>query len=1279
MPSKYQQITGFFLVKVALCLLIAASANAWQYEPEYGFPLTKDYWTNDHGGGKINYGIAHDRWDNRFFANQAGVLKFDGAHWMLLPATGQPGFTICLTVDQKNQVWAIQSNTVGYYSITPTGGYAYIDMSETVKALPGSDTFGEYRRLLCDDAYVYLITASKVLQWDGTSWISHAFESEAPIFPSILNGSLYIHSIGEGLYRRVGTRFVKISKDSEATTSGIIRILSDTEKGLLCATVSNGLVYYKEGTFSRFPTQIDSLLENATIKSAAIHSEDTIALGTQSNGLFILDQTGRIIVHIKQSNASISALDFDSTGGIWLAQTDRITHIPNLPISLYLTRKVDHIARHKNKLYLATINTLEALEWENSSGPNLEIKNLKRNHKPTSMISIGDEMIFGGLNSFNILKADGTIDQISHDLQVINFHQSRKDPSILYMTDNRKVNRIQKVDDQWRMLDALPEPYGYYLTLNELADGSVLATSTSNPVRQIIWPEDESEEIQIRTWTEEYGLPDEFLWSYFLQSGDTRILITNQGLYRYDPDERYFEFDPVLGEDLGTDRGALEYSHLAEGDGWAIWLHKVGAAQNIGFAGILRIRNDRLTWEQLQLPLIHNLGRIESILHEKKEDREFLWLGGKQALYRYDLDKIDNPSNWSVRFTSVKDADTDNVFYAGAGAIPDKNEWNYNDKSIHFEFAVSPCAFGYIRYQSRLVGFDTDWSLESPNNFRKYTNLREGNYRLEIRALDEFNRSSKVSSFTFTILPPWHRTVYAYFVYIGVTATICVLLLRWQLSRLRKRNLELTEAHRIKQDFLASMSHEIRNPLNGILGIASMMHEDELESGKPSERINHLYSCASHLHQLLGQALDYSSLESGKLEVHPVSFDPLSLVADVVAMHRSFTRDKKLKLELDLPEIDKQWVGDPVLLRQILINLVSNAIKFTEFGTVWIRLSYLIEGDSVAAKFEVEDTGSGIPSDRHEYIFEEFTRIPQSGENQPSGTGLGLAIASRLTNTIGGTLELDPSYTHGARFTLKIRAQLGNHIQKHEAAPKNRCDLPLKNKKVLLADDMDFNRFSSKELLERFGAKVELAVNGLEALEQLQQTDFDLAILDIHMPKLSGNEVVKDYLSKNPKQPPLLIALSAYVSSEMSANCLENGFDNFIEKPLEPNKLKTVLIERNFNTASQSTDSTSLLDYLANNDPKAAQALQQRYQKSILDELGQLRYAIQSHSKVTIKNSIHKLKGLSSMQRDERINELLDQLSEIQANHSMTELIELCDQIEAQLNQQSGEPKHSNA
>ncbi|WP_269522446.1 hybrid sensor histidine kinase/response regulator [Coraliomargarita parva] len=1278
--------TGLFLIQ---------PLTAWVHDKESGKPLQRSYGPEAHGGRGLCYEIEANSEGKLFVANEAGLLEFDGTEWTRMVPTGYNELVSSLAIDGDQRIWICGFDSVGFYESTENGSYVYVDMTPSVRALPLGDDLSQFWDIQSDGRNIYLSTSYYLLRWDGNAWLYWHFNTDQRILPNLVDNELYLHSRGEGIFRLEEDRMVLFAEPSEAYSSGFISMMRATDGRLIAISTRDGIFHYEDGRFTPWHTEVDSIMEGRLTYCGLLTSDNLLILSIEGSGLFIIDEQGRCVTQIPSDSSWTQNIMEDRHGGIWFAQTSQVAYVPFSSVTEFpVTDQIDDVVRHQGQLYLSTRNSTLKLSPKSGAGEMAELHRVDPVTAGYDMLSTGDTLMHGGSRSLTIMDSKTDLQTQPHPRQVFGFAPSLKNPDLVYISDIPRISRLQKHEGKWEIESTHEEFHEMALSMVELPDGSLLVTTFKGGVQRVVWPSPGSgqgAQLQIESLGASNGLIEKFEWAYCLESEGHYLLISNLGAYRLLTETMRFIQDPALGHDLGTDGFRLEYCQRADGDGWIVWRPTPSHPQAKGELGILRIRNDRLSWEPLQLPALKELGNIESIYHEFKNGREILWLGGLKKLLRYELGNRMTFAPVESTLSSVSETQEGIVYYGGAAPPPRENIWTYPQQSLRIRFAALPHPLQVDGFQTKLKGFEVDWSEATALNFKEYTNLREGHYTFEVRAMDELGRVGPVAAYPFRILPPWYRTLYAYIGAALLLVLLVILLARWWTLRLRKRNeelelivnqrtielekqnIELVKANSIKQDFLASMSHEIRNPLNGILGIAQLLKESSKRPQEDSERINHLNACASHLHQLLGQVLDYSSLEAGKLQVRQQPFNVAELLSDVTGMHRSLAQKKNIQLHLDSPEVPRLWIGDAVLIRQILINLVSNAIKYTPEGSVWIRLTTQERDSKIHAVFSVEDTGPGIPPDKHHFIFQDFTRLNKPGESMIAGTGLGLAIASEMSELMGGRLDLDSAYQSGARFVLELDFQTGEPVaiaSRSKAAPSKQS---LRGRCVLVADDMDFNRYLSRKILEKLGAEVHEAEDGEQALSLLGQRHYDLAVLDINMPKRNGADVVRTFLQSDPASPPYFVALSAHVTNDMEHMCLDAGYSHFLEKPLQPEKLIQVLANTQLLQVSSERPAidSSLLDYLANQNPAARAQLQERFNSSFLNELSRLRNFLNQGETESIRESIHKLKGLMNIQRNPKLIALMEKLSDFvkKAPDAPKGAIRICDAIEAEIRQ----------
>jgi signal transduction histidine kinase/ligand-binding sensor domain-containing protein/ActR/RegA family two-component response regulator len=470
------------------------------------------------------------------------------------------------------------------------------------------------------------------------------------------------------------------------------------------------------------------------------------------------------------------------------------------------------------------------------------------------------------------------------------------------------------------------------------------------------------------------------------------------------------------------------------------------------------------------------------------------------------------------------------------------------------------------RYRFRLSDYDPDWVDQGSRGERIFSALSPGHYVLEVQGANADGVWSPIRRVEILVQAPWWQRWWALACYVIALATLfwwAAYLYRLRLKRrhdyqmIAQKREVAEQASQAKSRFLANLGHEVRTPMTGVLGMSELLLSTSLDTNQQGQ-VQSIRRAGEHLLRLVNDALDLARIEAGRLELDVVDFDLVALVDEVAALMRSLADRKGLTLRVDMtPDVQGGWHGDPTRIRQILLNLLGNAVKFTESGEVALSIEAAMPH---GLRLVVSDTGPGLDAEQQQRLFRRFEQAEGARTaSRYGGSGLGLAICEELALAMGGGIELHSELGEGTRFTVRLplgratTVSAPTHLRHQEEGMRTTCDVLLVEDDVIVADVL-------AGMLQALGHRVTHAGHALAALTEIATGSFDIALFDLDLPGMDGLTLARHLRAQGWRTP--MIAISARADSGAEPDAKEAGFDAFLRKPLTGDALGDALHDR---------------------------------------------------------------------------------------------------------------------
>lgn len=1145
------------LIILSFGLAARSLFGAWA-DNSTGGPLLEVFTGKELRSDEIKWSVLQDKLGRLFVAGNR-LLVFDGLSWRSYPV-GSTYALRALAFGDDGRLWTGAINEVGYFEEGSLGDFKYHSL---IPRLPKEQQLvGDVWGCAQIGRSVYFVCRDKVLRWNGASFQNLPFNGKSRLFPIKLGDEYWFHHLETGLYRLTEAG-PQLEISAEQLPAAAILGLSRDEGGLLLAS---GTGLYRPGNPPRRISneELSQYITTNRLASFSPLSDGNYAIGTLTGGMVLTNKAGarlRIFdVEDGLPNRGIFSIQPDPNGHVWCATPSGIFNLAGSghasvfnPLNGLKGRITALLRTPDSRLIALTLEGVFQLEETPSDGGRFkqlpQLTGFYNHLLPTAngllLSRHGGMDFFDGSALHPVFAFTGN--------SVFFAAPARNDTKTFYLSEGSGLSR-----------------------LHQAPDGSFVRTFlTSLPDSSVSLLEDSQNRLWVGTFSK-----GAFLFDLGRQqltpindpasgapfSGKVSILGIPQG-YLFLLDGRMLLTRPD-GTGLKALAGAPAINPIVAlpvpGEkNLMIAFNRATAASNASQGlGVLTVGpSGQAQWRELDVPSLSTVGFVSTMEFTRENGRPVLWIGGTEGVLRLDYDAIgpvQKPATPFIRLETLN-----------AGQLSDESGITFPFQGHRLSFHVF--TGDYVRSKGWLLQTRLgagEWSAPAARRTFEYSNLSEGNYRFEVRTVNAAGLVSEPAVFAFRILPPWYRSGWAFTGYALALGLGVVAVIRVRERRIRARNqelealvrirtAELVKANAAKDEFLAGISHEIRNPMNGVIGIADNFRTDGLDP-EGRRKFSLLRQCATHLSSLLEDILDFSKVQAGAVEIEEKPFNLPELMESIAAMTAAESEKRGIPVEIAVsPAVPAHLIGDPKRVRQILLNFVSNALKFSGRGQVSVTVWCKTPGPAATEViFAVSDEGPGISPEEQQRLFTRFERGAAAQQGRVPGTGLGLALCKGLAEKMGGRIWLESEPGRGSCFSFSAPFAIAEVV----APPALVAPAPVRTKAALVVDDQEYNRIVLADLLESLGFIVHTAGDGTAALALAGRQDFDAVFLDYNLPGLSGVEVARGIRTlPNKSARSVVLATTAFSTPEKRQQCLDAGMNGFIGKPVTMERLRKAL------------------------------------------------------------------------------------------------------------------------
>lgn len=1152
-----------------------------------------------------------------------------------------------LAPDRVGRVWVGAVGAIGFVSADATGLWTFTSLNAEL-AQSGAPPPGDVWQAHAAGDGAIFVSSEWAHRWNGKTFDHWRLPSTPRLlsFPGEDAALIYQSGVGLLRLRATGDPTLEIA-DAEFPAKPITWIAPLAGGNQFFGLGDQAFRRENDGRFVPL-SELSATLRGSLPFAAARLRDGSLAIGTLRQGIVFASSSGEAVTRAPFPDDTVYSFFRDTDDAILtgLAEGARVTYPPRQVLALATptpTRGAPlHVFDQTGKRFLVT----EKGVWISTTvATNRLLVDAPRIWDATML---GDELwvaAFGGV--WRIRGAESVLE-----------HHTAGDAPLLTPTahaahglvflDGYNLKLLQLGEHGWFARDLAARAGDTPLSLLEDARGELWISTIFSGIDRLQWTDGPEPQLRlVGRYYEGHGLPNGATHPRLTIVGSRVFAFCRDTILALNTAGTAFEPAPEFADFIG-----LQSTSATTPGTSAYWLVQARDAQNAPPA-LIRVgsHGERVHWEPVHAPGIDSIGPITSLDRSSDTSETALWLGGRDRVIRVPETELATAN--LVPPLRIDQFTTDQARFATATPLPALNATTH-EVTARFSASSGDRDAG-LRFQTRLDGVESSWTAPSAETSRVYTGLRAGRYTLHARAVDRFGRVGPALSFPFAVAQPWFATPWAWGAYLLVAVGIGAGLTRARARALRRQNERLNQlvaertrelelSNTAKSEFLENISHEIRNPLQGLTGMLDLLDETEL---KPKERevAQSVKACADRLSRVSEEVLQYSKLEYGYVTVQPVPFSARTLLEDIAELFAAEAQRAKSRIVVELPDDFRDgFVGDEAKIRTILHNFVANALKYAPGAPIELRADTAeAVGGMVDLYFEVTDFGPGVAPDEQELIFQKFVRGSSAKANGAPGTGLGLATCRALAKAINGSVGVESLPGRGSTFYLRALVARANGTEIKTA----NTSTPRREKRggrALIVEDERYNQTVLRGITLQLGFEPTVAANAAEARAALEIANFDVVFLDWELPGQKGVEIARYARTLPHGAHAVIVATTAHDSEEIRQRCREAGMNAFLLKPYTKQQIERAIAHagpglRSNNALtypkteaapSSETDlSLEAFEWYARGTGEASADALGAYIAAVEDELHRLNQAQTQLNASQISYAAHRLRALA--------------------------------------------------